>query len=336
MQKIGFDVLERIIEFCSEYQGSITIPTNYNFVHFDKLKTKVLYLIDKAKKNKVNLHLSGSIDGLYCEKNRPSKINLVRDYDKIFSTAKLLNSSFHPMIYCEEIEYWKDNFLWFQDMFKKYEMSWLSLYLLEVRNVEWKPDQIKKYGEFINFVTKWIFEKSECTKENFMDWIYRFKPMNVFSAFGTVGRGIGCSIQSTIQIRLADLSVFPCHRLTYPYFKLYEFIKNNDGKIEGIFGINPELLSAIQASDHKNFPLCEACVIKELCGGQCLGSMYEVTGDMFSPIPIVCQLEHVKIASILNALYELNVFPDYTSHLPIHKKEAAMLIHKMLKENKRG
>jgi len=48
---------------------------------------------------------------------------------------------FHPMIYSNKIEYWIDNFLWFQKMFYKYGINPFNVYLLEVRNVEWLPQQ---------------------------------------------------------------------------------------------------------------------------------------------------------------------------------------------------
>jgi radical SAM protein with 4Fe4S-binding SPASM domain len=333
MQDIGYEILEMVVYFCSSYKGIIIIPTNMNFVMNDKLLDKFLSIKSKANELGVGIHLSASIDGIYCDSNRPFRNDkLQRDYNKIFSFAKEHNISFHPMVYSEEIEHWQDNFLWFQEMFKKYDIPWDALYLLEVRNSEWTLDQIKEFDKFLRFVILWIRKQLGHLNDNdFFQFALKNKLFNLFSMFYTVGRGTGCSIQSTMQVRTADLTVFPCHRLTYDYFKMYTFITEND-KIVGVEGINPELTIAHQVMNHKIFPYCQGCLLKNLCGGQCLGSMYENTGDMFTPIPTVCLLEHTKIKSIINTLYEIGVFPDNLHLVSEEKRFVIPMIHKISEE----
>ena len=333
MQNVGYDVLNMVIDFCSTYKGSITIPTNMNFVMNNNFLEKFIKAEEKAKALGVGVHLSASVDGLYCDKNRPFREKgLQRDYDKIFSFASKYKVPFHPMIYSKEIECWKDNFLWFQEMFEKYDIPWYSLYLLEIRNSEWSISQIKEFEKFISFVVSWTRKKLENLNDyDFLKCVLQNKIFNMFNLLYAIGRGTGCSIQSTMQLRLADLSVFACHRLAYDYFRLYKFA-HNDEEITGIEGINPELAVAVQAMSHKSFPYCQLCMVKELCGGQCLGSMYENTGDMFTPIPTICLLEHAKIKSIINTLYELGVFPKNISLANEGKRFSIPLIHKMSKE----
>ncbi len=332
VQNVGYEVLDLVIDFLSEKGGLITIPTNFNFVMDEKRLQSVRERIKRGKEKNVDIFLSASVDGLYCDKNRPFKNDRKqRDYDKIFSVAKELNSAFHPMIYCEEIEYWKDNFLWFQEMFEKYELPWNSLYLLEVRNVEWKQNQIKEFYKFIQFVVGWCYEKYKSleTDKSFLNYVFDDRLFNLFGMFSQIGRGIGCSIQNSFQLRLADLAIYPCHRLTYPYFKLAEFEKKDD-KISGIKGIGPELWSAVQAMNHKDISYCETCIINELCNGQCLGSMFEVTNDMFTPIPIICQLEHVKCSATINKLYDVGVFPKELGGLIKPKKQSIEMLRKCI------
>ncbi len=328
VQNVGYDVLDLVIDFLSEKGGIITIPTNFNFVMDEKRLTAVRERKKICDEKNIGLFLSASVDGLYCDKNRPFKNHKKeRDYDKIFSVAKELNSAFHPMIYSEEIEYWKDNFLWFQEMFEKYEIPWNALYLLEVRNVEWTQKQIREFYKFIQFVVGWCYEKYKSLQidMSFMEYTFKERLFNLFGMFGHIGRGVGCSIQNSFQLRLADLSIFPCHRLTYHFFKLMEFEKE-DNKICGVKGINPELWSAVQAMNHKNVSYCETCIIKELCNGQCLGSMFEVTNDLFTPIPIVCQLEHIKCHAVINKLYDIGIFPKELDWLSKEKRQSIEML----------
>jgi hypothetical protein len=153
-QNVGFKVVDRLIDFyiknnmTEKEQHYIVIPTNFTFI-FSKNRTKrVEDLLNKAKENNVKLILSASVDGKYVEnENRPTISGRIRDdeyYDKTFAFVKKWGFSFHPMIYSNKIEKWIDNFLWFQEMFEKYEIPYWHIYLLEVRNVEWTKTQLKR------------------------------------------------------------------------------------------------------------------------------------------------------------------------------------------------
>ncbi|GAI68001.1 unnamed protein product, partial [marine sediment metagenome] len=76
--------------------------------------------------------------------------------------------------------------------------------------------------------------------------------------------------------------------------------------------------------------MCESCLIKHLCSGGCLGSQFEVTGDLFSPIPSVCQLEHAKIKAIIMAYKELKVFGLICERVNPEKRYALNMLEEML------
>ena len=113
-------------------------------------------------------------------------------------------------------------------------------------------------------------------------------------------------MQSALQMRLGDLTTSVCHRAAYKGHNLWRFT-SNDKEITGIEALNYNLAIAAAAYDYKNSPFCNYCSIRDLCSGQCLGSMYETNRDPFMPIPTVCAVEHAKIAGILDELKDLGL-----------------------------
>jgi len=323
-QDLGWDVLKRSIKFYEGRNlGNIVIPSNMNFVNHDEKLKLFDSLYNQSLTNNTNLVLSASIDGYYCDSNRPFKIHEERDYDKIFSFCTKYYYKYHPMIYYDEIENWTKNFLWFQEMFYKYKVPWDSVYLLEVRNEGWTVEKIAIFYDFISFVVEWTYNKIvNDLKLDFWDTIFKTKAFNLFSCLFTSSKGLGCSIQSNLHVRCADLKIFPCHRLAYKYFNLGYFDKTNDN----IVGINPSLMVGIHSSESSTYPYCQNCIIKHLCTGQCLGSMFETTGDMFTPIQSVCMLEHAKTKSILSTLDRLGVLQSILPKIKKKKKNSIFMI----------
>lgn len=329
---VGFIVLDSLLNWyiLNRVRSDIIIPTNFSFI-LDKVKQqKVENLLEKAKYNKINVFLSASVDGKYCDINRPFRKDIQRTdqyYDDLFQFCKKWNFSFHPMIYSKHIEKWKDNFLWFQEMFQKHNIDWKSLYLLEVRNQEWTIEQLKELYKFIRFIINWSYKESGLPKEEFPQFAFRNRLFNLFSIFSKTGRGIGCSIQSTMQLRLGDLTTTLCHRNSYKELNLFKFVVENN-KITGVEDINLPLLISMYSSKTTNFPYCETCTIKDLCLGQCLGAMYEINKSNFVPIPTVCLLEHTKVAAILDELIDLDLFRFFYEEA-ISKRESLKIYHKL-------
>ena len=198
--ELGFSVLEKCIYFYIRNKVKnrcIIIPSNMSFIEDEDKVERVEALINKTKNSGNELYISASVDGKFCDNNRPFKSGLIeRDYDKIFQFCKKYNYSFHPMIYHKEIENWIYNFLWFQDMFKKHGMKWDSIYLLEVRNKGWTVETVKKANELWKFIIKWTNTNIRPNFKNDNDFINNIiinRTFNLFSMFSTVGRGITCS-----------------------------------------------------------------------------------------------------------------------------------------------
>ena len=83
---------------------------------------------------------------------------------------------------------------------------------------------------------------------------------------------------------------------------------------------NIELFLAVNSVKVENMPYCETCIIKNLCNGGCLGSQYEETGDLFTPIPSVCRLEFAKISSLIKAFKKIGVYDEIKGIVGQEKK----------------
>lgn len=342
VQSSSYKAIEMMIDKLQGHaQGPIIIPTNFTFLLNDNLTNKVENLLLKGIKADVPIYLSASIDGKYCEGNRPFVANIVdpRDdeyYDKVFKFAKKWNTGFHPMIYSKRIENWIDNFLWFQDMLKKYDIPWHNIYLLEVRNAEWSVKQIKKYGEFVEFLTKWSYKMCGSHPDQYWHFLTEMRGFNMLnSPLSSTGRGLGCSLQSTLVVRMGDMAIVPCHRTSYESFILGKYkIENN--KIVGIDVKNPELWLSTIMLDAKTYPYCEQCMIKETCSHGCLGAQFETTGDLYTPIPTVCALEHEQIWATIRAFRDLGIYEDMVNRLSEKKRTTFKYMKRILEKEEQN
>ncbi len=338
IQDLGFKCLKLIMDSFKSAKSkvpSIVIPTNYTFLASADQTKKVEKLIKYSERTKVPIFLSASFDGKYCEGNRPFKSGReTRDdkyYDRCFTFNKKWSFGFHPMIYSELIENWEKNFLWFQKNFKKFGIPFHRIYLLEVRNAEWRDWQIKKFMNFIEFLIDWTYHVP-CKKnaELFFDFFFKNRGYNILTnSTSTIGRGLGCSIQNTLNIRLGDLKIVPCHRTSYPPFVTGEFVIKN-GEVTKIKSRNPEMMIGEITFDGKNLPHCENCLLRHACSKGCLGSQFETTGDLFSPIPTVCKLEHAKVYAIIKTLKRLNLYGKIYEKLTDEKRISFDILDNLL------
>ena len=317
-QDQGFEILEESIKFFKGKPIDIIIPTNGSFI-FDEEYLKWFDTLDRS-----NIHLSFSMDGKYADKHRPYfNENLKKDeyyYDKIFKFSKKCNSGFHPMIYSKSVSSWILNYEWFKVMFRLHNIPYNQLYMLEVRNDNWSIQNLKDYAKFLRYLYRDIlndFKTKYEDKEELVKAMLKENRFNMFSPLANVGRGIGCGIQSMLYVRMGDLNVFPCHRLMYNTFKLFNFKTEND-EIVGIENCNPSLHSSILSLKGENLPYCETCFLKHFCGFGCLGSQNESIGDLFTPIPTVCALHHMKFKVLVDIMREFNLlnslFPQLTKN----------------------
>jgi len=311
------DLKIRIIEKIVKY-GMVIIPIGERVFDNDDNVKKLIYF----NKN-YNIHYSISMDGKYMESNRPNIDRNDGYYDKVFSFAKETNAGFHPMIYYDSIENWQSNFLWFISMFNKYNIELNRLYLLEVRNDGWTDDKIKSYSDFIRFLVRYTLGYADNDVNKWYDIFVNGSCLNIFTnCFNKRYKGLSCSIQNTLNVRLGDLAIFPCHRLQRDVFKIGYFDNNE------IHGNNVEAFIATKTCDSKLLPYCITCSIKDFCPGQCLGSMYETNKNMFTPILSVCNMYHNKLFAIFDEFDKLGK----SSILSNFKKEQIRKIIKFMSE----
>jgi radical SAM protein with 4Fe4S-binding SPASM domain len=336
---IAYDIMDRV----TYADTVISIPTNFTWLLNDKMTKKVEDLMDKSINSRAKVSLSASFDGWYCEPNRPfagnhldggkqdslgiwnwNKGKTYKDprlysedyYSKVFEFTNKYGNGFHPMIYSENIDKWKDNWLWFQEQFKKYNISFANIYLLEVRNPEWSAEQCKQFEEFCRFLVHWTFDYFNKDISAFMDFVIRGKAFNLLtSIIAKTGRGIGCSIQSTLMCRLGDLAIVPCHRTSYDHLNFGKFNVQND-KIVGFKSQNIEHMIHEYSFDAKAQPYCEQCPINDICPHGCLGAQYEVFGDPYIPIPTVCRMEHAKLRGLIKGYMETETLMPIYYRLP--------------------
>lgn len=353
VQGIFYKSVDMIIDKISpHYSTPIVVPTNYTFLLSEHYTAEMDRIIVKGEDCGMPIILSASVDGKYCESQRPfiGMVNPVgltpnrnfiwedtggsdpRDnifYNAVFDYAAKYRFGFHPMIYSENIQHWKKNFLWFQENFAKHGIPFDNIYLLEVRNMEWSTEQIRDFGSFTEFLIDFSWEKVGKTWDGYRNFITKGKGFNFLnSPLSRIGRGLGCSFQSTIQLRLGDLAIMPCHRTSYNHLIPARFSVEN-GRIVGLTANNPELWISSVSADANSFPYCEICTIRSICSKGCLGAQFETTGDMFTPIPSVCQLEHEKIVAMIRAYSKIGIYDKILGFISEEKRESFKIVEEL-------
>jgi len=332
-------VLHRILDSVLSGKNvtrEIVAPTNMTWLLHPKQREDVELLIAKAEAATVPMWLSASVDGKYMEENRPfkSKKKGYTDefYHDMFSFATRTTTGFHPMVYSEGIENWIKNFDWWQDKFKEYNIPWHNLYLLEVRNANWNLEQTKHLGEFVRYLVRWLWDKANHNSKVFWEILQNRHDFNIVTNwYSIVGRGLGCSLQSTLCVRLGDATIVPCHRTSYKGMETAIFKIEND-KVVGLDTKNLELYFAAQQCNAEIQPYCEACDLAPLCAGGCLGSQYESTGDLFTPIPTVCRMEHMKVYSLIDEFDKIGQLSHVYNRANKVYQHAIEVIHELGKK----
>lgn len=334
-QELGWDICNDIAQFYEEHPNyrkpaGVGIPTNYSFIDTQETIERMEKLIKRYKNIGISFYLSASIDGLILDQDtRPTRNQTVRDeewYERCFAFMAKHDFGPHPMIAPSSVKKWKENFLWFQKMYEKYNMKWWQLYLLEVRDPNWTDENIRDYEDFLEFLMDWLWDKVEHNKEKFLEQLgAKTIPHNKSlegSGFNTIKAAIltdtqeaACTIQKFFMLRLADLKMFPCHRTMYPHLETAQ-LSFPDEKTCYVKSKNVELATAVYSFAPNKLPLCYKCEINRLCGTQCYGSMYETTGDMFNPIPSVCRLNIVRVNVVARKLKEFGCYPQILRYMP--------------------
>lgn len=303
----GKRVLETILKYIKKGLkiGSLVIPTNFSFCEKDSTIEIIEYYIKELENFDTKLCFSCSIDGLIVDKmNRPFNDDREKTsdfYSKIFTFCKMHEIGFHPMIAANNIEYQKENYdNWIKVMqFGLDDNTYLQSHFAEimqlmVRNNDWSEEKIKKYLDWVNYVMEkdielffnsdidLFFNKIYSDKETYSGYYLPYKIEHGYFDYA-------CTLGSMLAIRLGDLSIVPCHRLSYDKFILGKFIVEND-KIVDVEAKNIQMASAIFLTNGISKPYCDCCPINSYCMKGCIGSQYETLNEPFCPIPSVCEL----------------------------------------------
>ena len=346
------EIIRKAVQFYvdMEYKGMVSIPSNMSFLRDEKLTSSIEEIIEYGKKHGVFVGISASIDGKFAD---PISRQTVKDcdqseyysddfYDDVFAFCKKHRYGFHPMISNDNVHVWDDNFVWFQEMLKKHDIPWNNMYIFEVRNDGWTGKQIKQYGKFFGNLLDFTYDKIgnyEAYINGFMlnpkDGNIKIPNMNVFNNMSIIGRGIGCSLQTTLFVKMSDLTCNSCHRLSYDALNGFKFVVQDDEIID-IEPLNFQFYMGTLSYEQKSAPYCENCMIKHLCSGGCLGAQFEAVGDAFTPIPSVCLLEHQKLKSQVEFLHRKSMFDVVLSRLSGDLATSLMEFDKNRKEASNG
>lgn len=312
----------------------ISIPSNLAFVYnYPEKAEKVLKRAKEFReKYFTRLLFSWSTDGLYCIEGRENKKLSQEYFDTIFKFCKKIGCGFHPMISASNVKYWKENYQWWLDMYKKFDLSSgtndFQPMMLEVRNNDWTEENIKDYEDFLSFLMEKRFEMCEKSVKNLTyhlfgieedydndEYAFRvsqtmnYDPLTLYFNNDTIfNESMGCGLQKMIHINCTNLSLVLCHRLTYNlftggYFKLNE----NNEHIIGLKSHNVPAYITLRNIKFSHFPICFSCKYKSFCMKGCYGAQYEASGEVLLPAENVCKMFKRKIQKQIKLLNEYGV-----------------------------
>jgi len=167
-------------------------------------------------------------------------------------------------------------------------------------------DRLKLCDNNIITFTKNLFKIDNKTGPAVLDPI----AINFFSS----DTKVGCDLGRSICIQCNNLTLVPCHRLTYPFFQGGKFIVENDHivgveALEGLDGyFNLTLKNNILS------PVCCFCIYKNVCLKGCCGAQFEALGEVNLPIPEICHLYKTKNNFLIKKYNELGVFKEAINH----------------------
>ena len=311
-------------------QPEIIMPCNMSFCRDDRKIQKVEEYVNKFNNDlKVKFAFSYSTDGKYSTDIR-ERYDVSDDfYDKVFSLMNKYNWQSHPMISYEGIENSIKNYNWWKQQYQKHFIQDNPINILppflEVRNAGWTEEKINKLLELLNYMimdrfsmfdynvekfTKHLFFPEEMLKEqHIIPSIYGHDVIKL-AYFSDADNFKRCSLGLFLAINCADLSIVPCHRLTYSFFTGGKFkIENNKiVDIEALEGINGYLNHKIT---NTHFELdCYGCQNRFFCKRGCRGAQFEYSSEAFLPIPDVCTMLNAELSLLAQKYSELGVF-DY-------------------------
>lgn len=321
----GAEVLEITLEYMKKGMDihGVIIPTNAYFVKDINTLTRIQKLIDEYKAINHFLIFSLSVDGAVIEnKSRPLNSGEQKEddfYERLFSFAKHNGFHFHPMVSASNVKYWIENYDWFVKKLREYNLSpYQSLMMLEVRDDNWTEEALEDYKKYLKHYIyssfEDLFDKDVSSfaafvadEETFASFSSSYIPFRIFELHH---RAANCSISAMLTIRLGDLMITPCHRLSVPAFHYGQFVVEND-EIVDIEAKNTYMANKVFLTNNDLATVkCDTCVLNKICVKGCYGSQYESSGDPFIPIQSVCDLFMTKVKTTFEAFEDIGVFKE--------------------------
>ena len=309
---------------------SIVFPLNVIFLEDREYYDLLIQEQKKFLEQNVVISYSISFDGKYCDPiSRPAHSSTFEYSDAFYSLVSrfckdlAIPAGFHPMISRDNVKYWKNNIDWFFDYIKDtYSVTSKDvnrfLYLLEVRNEDWSLENVKDFYDFIVYIIDKIFEDPDiCNKDpdKLLEQI-KTRLFNLSSGiFAYIPRGLTCSLQTCLYVRTGDLSIIPCHRLSYPSFIAGKFEVQEEKLTGRVITEFPYMHLASVNTNFQTHADCSSCEIRSLCPGPCLGANYEATKDPFIASPAMCRMEKAKVFAILESCKKYGILDTLISHL---------------------
>ena len=323
---LGNRVFDTILKAIQDglYIREIVIPSNMSFLANEKTAKMVQQYIDKFLIEGSMIIFSASVDGkIIEEKTRPyvggEKITLQKKnddfYDRLFKFLNANHYCIHPMVSAAGIEHWIENYDWWWEQYKKYQITstWHNFSMfLEVRNDDWTDEKILSYLKVVNHMIEKDMEEIYhnenieefyCDKLKHIDYLLINKDGTKTSKCATDKQSYlpydlsssntpGCTVNKMLCIRLGDLSIVPCHRTSYNKF-IYGHYNIENNKITGLTAENINLPLYIYTGNFMGAMNCGTCP-NVYCIKGCFGAQYEATGEILYPIRSVCELGYAK------------------------------------------
>lgn len=317
---------------------SIILPCNCAFVHDDEKVKKFDEWRKKFDDIKIDLSISWSSDGIYSSELREGKKLNEEYFDKIFAFIKKHKFGAHPMISPNNIQYAIQNYDWWRKKYEEFEIvdrtdkkCWHFMpMMLEVRDDGWTEEKINLYLQFLQHLIVDRFNmldndvdrmarhlfldtQSEKGKKLFqpgdMPKLWSYDPIIPITPPTTEDYNdiVSCSMQKVLHIRVSDLAIPICHRLTYNHMLGGWFEKDEDDKIIGVKPQNVTTYISAKTIKPSLAPKCVSCFAKDMCFKGCLGSQYETNGDYPIPIDSVCNLLKSRASYLLKVYSETGV-----------------------------
>lgn len=324
-------ILSQDINYFSQkrIRPAVIIPCNFSFCKdIEKINHFKSYFY-KFKELGITLYLSYSSDGIFSTQYREKEPLNDEFLNNVFTLIQECNYGAHPMLSYENIEYAIQNYEWWKQQYQKYnlinEENRFSFFppSLEVRNHGWDQEHIQTYINYLNYLiedrlkiynnnlelfTADIFNKNINYADGNLHGPMAMDPIKI-NFNHPESNEMSCSLGHVLCIYVGDLTLVPCHRLSYPMYKGGQFVLNQEKTeivdIQALDNVNG-YFNQIMSNRFYN-PKCCICDYQALCLKGCHGAQFEHFRDPNMPIPDICDLFKMKADFLLAKYSQLGV-----------------------------